>query len=294
MAHGDRPAGLPASLYGTGRTLVMGVLNVTPDSFSDGGKFLDPGRAVERGLELRADGADIVDVGGESTRPGAARIPAAEEQERVVPVIRRLVDAGIPVSIDTMNADTARRAIDAGAVIVNDVSGGLTDPTMLAAMSAVEVAYVCMHWRGSSARMDDFAIYDDVVTDVRDELQLRLRACTEAGIDPDRVVLDPGLGFAKHAEHNWALLRGLGDLAALGHPILVGASRKRFLGSLLADPSTAEPRAMSGRDLATSAVTALAAASGAWAVRVHDVRANRDAVEVERAWRTFGAATSQA
>jgi len=289
MADGDRPAGLPASLYGLGRTLVMGVLNVTPDSFSDGGHFLDPVVAVERGLELRAEGADIVDVGGESTRPGATRVPVAEEQARVLPVIEALAAEGIAVSVDTMHADTARRAVDAGAVIVNDVSGGLADPAMLATVSTVDAVYVCMHWRGSSERMDDFAVYSDAVAEVRQELMSRLHACTDAGIDPVRVVLDPGLGFAKNAEHNWALLRGLGELASLGQPILVGASRKRFLGSLLADPDTAEPRAMSEREIATSAVTALVAAQGAWAVRVHDVRANRDAVEVERAWRTFGA-----
>ena len=212
-----------------------------------------------------------------------------EEQARVLPVVRALVGEGIAVSIDTMNADTARRAVDAGAVIVNDVSGGLADPAMLATMAAVDAVYVCMHWRGSSERMNDFAVYADVVAEVHDELASRLRACSDAGLDPARVVLDPGLGFAKNADHNWALLRGLQTLAALGRPLLVGASRKRFLGSLLVDPVSDGPRAMEERDVATSAVTALAAANGVWAVRVHDARSNRDAVEVERAWRTFGA-----
>jgi dihydropteroate synthase len=286
MSAGTRPAGLPTSLDGLGRTLVMGVLNVTADSFSDGGRYLDPAAALRHGRAMRESGADIIDVGGESTRPGATRIPTDEEQARVLPVIRSLSADGIPVSVDTMNADTARRAVDAGAVIVNDVSGGLADPAMLAVVAGLETVFVCMHWRGWSERMDDFADYDDVVAEVCRELASRLRACEDTGVDPARVVLDPGIGFAKHAEHNWALLRGLDELGSLGHPLLVGASRKRFLGSLLADPATNEPRAMDDRDVATAAVTALAAASGVWAVRVHDVRANRDAVEVGRAWRT--------
>ena len=284
----DAPAGLPPSLYGLDRTLVMGVLNITADSFSDGGRFLDAGRAVQHGRDLYDDGADIVDIGGESTRPGAHRLSVEEEQARVLPAVRTLVADGIPVSIDTMNADTARRAVDAGAAIVNDVSGGLADPSMLRTVSEDTVPFVCMHWRGSSERMSELATYDDVVVEVRRELQGRLRACVDAGIDPARVVLDPGIGFAKNADHNWALLRRLGELASLGRPLLIGASRKRFLGSLLRDMVTHEPRSVEERDVATSAVTALAAASGVWAVRVHDVRANRDAVEIERAWRTIG------
>ncbi len=266
----------------------MGVLNITADSFSDGGRFLDEGRAAQHGRDLYDAGADIVDIGGESTRPGAHRVSIEEEQARVLPAVRTLVADGVPVSIDTMNSDTARRAVDAGAAIVNDVSGGLADPSMLRTMSEVTVPFVCMHWRGSSERMHEFATYDDVVVEVRRELDERLRACDDAGVDPARVVLDPGIGFAKNADHNWALLRRLEELASLGRPLLVGASRKRFLGSLLQDTVTHEPRSVEERDVATSAVTALAAASGVWAVRVHDVRANRDAVEIERAWRTIG------
>ena len=288
MPRSDAPAGLPPSLCGLDRTLVMGVLNITADSFSDGGRFLDAGRAAQHGRDLYDAGADIVDVGGESTRPGAHRISVEEEQARVLPAVRTLVADGIPVSIDTMNADTARRAVDAGAAIVNDVSGGLADPSMLRTVSEDTVPFVCMHWRGSSERMSEFASYDDVVVEVRRELDGRLRACADAGIDPARVVLDPGIGFAKNADHNWALLRRLEELASLGRPLLIGASRKRFLGSLLQDIVTHEPRSVEERDVATSAVTALAAASGVWAVRVHDVRANRDAVEIERAWRTIG------
>jgi len=288
MPRSAAPAGLPPSLCGLDRTLVMGVLNITTDSFSDGGRFLDAGRAAQHGRDLYDAGADIVDVGGESTRPGAHRVSVEEEQARVLPAVRTLVADGIPVSIDTMNADTARRAVDAGAAIVNDVSGGLADPSMLRTVSEDTVPFVCMHWRGSSGRMAEFATYDDVVVEVRGELDGRLRACADAGIDPARVVLDPGIGFAKNADHNWALLRRLEELASLGRPLLIGASRKRFLGSLLQDMVTHEPRSVEERDVATSAVTALAAASGVWAVRVHDVRANRDAVEIERAWRTIG------
>jgi len=276
------PAGLPDDLEALDRCAVMGVLNVTADSFSDGGRYLDAGRAVDHGLRMAADGADLVDVGGESTRPGADRVPADEEAARVVPVVRALVEQGVRVSIDTMRASTARAAVEAGACIVNDVSGGLADPDMLLAVADLGTPYIAMHWRGHSDRMQQLAVYDDVVRDVVGELSARAVDCARAGIDPERVILDPGLGFAKEADHNWALLQGLDALLDLGHPVLVGASRKRFLGSLLAVDG--EPRPLDARDDATDAVSALAAAAGAWCVRVHDVRGSRDAVEVAAAW----------
>lgn len=278
------PRGLPPALANLDRTLVMGILNVTPDSFSDGGRWADAASGVERGCRLHADGADIVDVGGESTRPGAGRITVEEELGRVVPVVQGLVAAGVPVSIDTMRAEVADACVSAGAVLVNDVSGGQADPAMLPWLATCDVPYVAMHWRGPSDVMEDLATYADVVAEVRDELAARVDALAEAGVDPERVVLDPGLGFAKRSPHNWELLRHLDALAQLGCPLLVGASRKRFLGDLLAD-ETGEPRAFDGRDAAGDAVTALAAAAGVWGVRVHEVRASRDAVLVARAWR---------
>jgi dihydropteroate synthase len=279
-----RPEGLPASLAGLRRTVVMGVLNVTPDSFSDGGHFLDASAAVAHGAELHAAGADLVDVGGESTRPGAVRVPEADELDRVIPVVMGLVERGVPVSIDTMRAQTARAAVAAGACLVNDVSGGLADPAMHATVAELGVPYVAMHWRGHSDRMADLATYDDVVVDVIRELRARADDAMAAGIPQRRIILDPGLGFAKEADHNWALLKSLPTLAAQGFPLLLGASRKRFLGSLLADES-GEPRPVDGRDSATDAVTAIAAALGVWAVRVHDVTGSRDAVRVAEAWR---------
>ncbi len=276
------PAGLPAALAGLDRCLVMGVLNVTPDSFSDGGRWLDAEGAVAHALEMTAAGADLVDVGGESTRPGAERVDPDEERRRVLPVVEALAAQGVVVSIDTMRASTAEAAVGAGAVVVNDVSGGLADPRMLPAVAALGVPYVAMHWRGHSDRMGGLASYDDVVADVASELGVRLDSAVAAGVDVDRVVLDPGLGFAKESDHNWALLRRLDVLLGLGRPVLVGASRKRFLGALLADDHG--PRVLVGRDDATDAVSALAALAGAWCVRVHDVRGSRDAVEVARAW----------
>jgi dihydropteroate synthase len=278
------PSGLPPALCGLGRTLVMGVLNVTPDSFSDGGRYLDAGAAVAHGLELHRRGADLVDVGGESTRPGAERISPADERERVVPVIRALAEAGVPTSIDTMNADTAEAAVHAGAALVNDVSGGLADPAMLSTIAELAVPFVCMHWRGPSDEMDALAHYDDVVLDVRHELAARVDACAAAGVDVSRVVIDPGIGFAKKATHNWELLRRLDELETLGRPIVIGASRKRFLGALLPDTSGA-PRPVDERDDATAAVSALAAERGVWCVRVHDPSSSRDAVAVATAWR---------
>ncbi len=266
------------SLPQPGRTLVMGILNVTPDSFSDGGEFLAADRAVTHGLDLFEQGADLVDVGGESTRPGAERAGADVELSRVLPVIEQLVAAGIAVSVDTMRAEVAVAAVRAGAVLVNDVSGGLADPDMLPAVADAGAAYLAMHWRGPSAHMQDLAVYSDVVAEVSAELAERVAAARAAGIDPDRLVIDPGLGFAKTPEHNWTLLRHIDQLDKLGQPILVGASRKRFLGELLAD--TDGPRPPKGRDAATTAITALLAASGIWGVRTHTVRAQRDAIAV--------------
>lgn len=277
------PDGLPPSLAALDRAVVMGILNVTPDSFSDGGRWESVDEAITRGRQLFADGADIVDVGGESTRPGAHRITPDDELQRVIPVVSALTGEGIPVSIDTMRAEVAAASVAAGACIVNDVSGGMSDPQMLPWLASVTVPYIAMHWRGPSAVMDDLATYDDVVGEVTAELAGRLAELSAAGVDSRRVVLDPGLGFAKRSAHNWPLLAHLDALMSLGRPLLVGASRKRFLGDVLADEQGA-PRDLEGRDAAGDAVTALAAAAGAWGVRVHEVRASRDAVLVARAW----------
>jgi dihydropteroate synthase len=277
------PRGLPAHLATQRRTLVMSVLNVTPDSFSDGGRYLDPGAAVAHARAQAEVGADIIDVGGESTRPGAQRISVAEELGRVLPVVEALAADGIVVSIDTMRATVASAAVDAGAALVNDVSGGLADADMYLFVADAEVPYIAMHWRGHAADMDSMAQYDDVVTDVVAELRDRLADLARAGVDLDRVVLDPGLGFAKTAAHNWELLRSMSALRGLGRPVLIGASRKRFIGELLAVDGV--PRPVEQRDAATAAISALAAAAGAWAVRVHDAAGSRDAVEVASAWR---------
>jgi dihydropteroate synthase len=269
------------------RCLVMGVVNVTPDSFSDGGRWYGADAAIAHGLELAAQGADIVDVGGESTRPGAQRVTEDEELRRIGPVVTELVRAGLPVSIDTMRARVAEFALDAGARLVNDVSGGLADPDMPRLVAAAGGSYVVMHWRGHSHDMYSRAVYADVVTEVRDELARRVDAVLAAGVDPGRIVLDPGLGFSKRAEHNWPLLTHLAEVSTFAgstFPVLVGASRKRFLGHLLAGPDGA-PRPFAGCDGATVAVTALAAAAGAWCVRVHQVPLNADAVRVAAAWR---------
>lgn len=278
------PSGLPPPLASAGRTVVMAVLNVTPDSFSDGGRFLDVERAFERGMHQVRLGADLIDVGGESTRPGAQRIPLAEELNRVLPVIEQLVAEGVSVSIDTMRAKVAEAAVAAGAVLVNDVSGGLADDAMLPLLAESGVPAVLMHWRGHSTDMSQRATYPSgVVAEVADELKSRLNAAVAAGVAADRVVLDPGLGFAKEPEHNWALLQSLHALEDLGQPLLIGASRKRFLGALLGDE--AGPRPVDARDDATLAVTALSAAAGVWCVRVHDARGNVDAVRVAEAWK---------
>jgi dihydropteroate synthase len=275
--------GLPAP----DRCLVMGVVNVTPDSFSDGGRWLDPVAAVSHGLSLAAEGADIVDVGGESTRPGAQRVDEAEELRRVGPVISELAAAGVLVSVDTMRAGVAEAALSAGARLVNDVSGGLADPRMPRLAAEAGVPYVVAHWRGYGRDMQERAVYDDVVREVGAELRRRVDAVIAAGVDPSAVIVDPGIGFAKLARHNWALLTNLGEIARLGggrpFPVLVGASRKSFLGSLLRGPS-GEPRAPEERDGATVAVSTLAAAAGAWCVRVHAVAANADAVRVAARW----------
>lgn len=249
----------------------MGVLNVTPDSFSDGGDHDTVDTAIAYGLRLSADGADLVDVGGESTRPGAVRVSAEQEAARVVPVIAALAQQGVRCSVDTMRASVATAAVRAGAVLVNDVSGGLADPEMLDAVAGLGTPYVVMHWRGQSVDMQTRAVYGDVVAEVCDELAGRLDACRAAGIA--QVVVDPGIGFAKTAEHNWALLQALPRLQALG-PLLLGSSRKAFLGALL------DGREPKGRDAATTALTVVAAQARCWGVRVHDVRGSADAVRV--------------
>ena len=260
----------------TDRICVVGVLNVTPDSFSDGGRFTNLDDAVAHGLAMRAAGADLIDIGGESTRPGAERVDAAEETRRVLPALRELTAAGVPCSVDTYRATVAGAALEAGAVVVNDVSGGLGDPDMAAVVRAAGCPWILMHWRGHSATMQQLAVYDDVVKDVRTELMTRVDAALAAGVAESQLVLDPGLGFAKTGAHNWALLAGLSSLVELGLPVLVAASRKSFLGSLLAD-STGEPRPVDQREDATTAITAHCAAAGVWGVRVHEVRPAVDA-----------------
>ncbi|KQR53591.1 dihydropteroate synthase [Leifsonia sp. Leaf336] len=260
-------------------TLIMGVLNVTPDSFSDGGRWLEPDAAVAHALDLVAQGADLIDVGGESTRPGAVRVDPVEEQARVVPVIRTLAGLGVTVSVDTLNASTARAAADAGAAIINDVSGGLGDPGMPDAVLDTGLQYVVMHWRGRLDAADSRAVYTDTVAEVRHELSARVTDLLDRGIDPAKLVLDPGLGFSKNATHNWQVLAGLHEFETLGYPVLIGASRKRFLGALLPEDAAVEDR-----DAPTAVISALAAQAGVWAVRVHDVASTRIALDVVRAW----------
>ncbi|MFG3557354.1 dihydropteroate synthase [Micromonospora sp. NPDC047557] len=259
--------------------VVMGVLNVTPDSFSDGGRYADLDAAVGHGVRLREAGADLIDIGGESTRPGAERIDAVTEAERVLPVIRELTAAGVPVSIDTSRARVAEAALGAGAAVVNDVSGGLADPDMARVVRDAGCPWVLMHWRGHSRQMRDLASYTDVVTDVRDELAQRIDEALAAGVPADRIVIDPGLGFAKTAAHNWELSARLPELLDLGYPLLFGASRKSYLGRLLAG-ADGTPRPTAQREAATVATSVLAVAAGAWGVRVHDVRATVDALAV--------------
>ncbi|MFD4243877.1 dihydropteroate synthase [Streptomyces sp. NPDC058525] len=280
---GPAPRGQVTGLPDWDRCAVMGVVNVTPDSFSDGGRWFDTTAAVKRGLDLAAQGADLIDVGGESTRPGASRVDEEEELRRVVPVVRGLASEGVTVSVDTMRASVAARAVAAGARLVNDVSGGLADPGMIPAVAAAEVPFVVMHWRGFSDGMNRLAVYEDVLAEVTAELRTRIDAVVAGGIAPERLLVDPGLGFAKNAEHDLALVARLPELRALGFPLLVAASRKRFLGRVLAGSSDAAPPPARERDAATAAVSAIAAHQGAWAVRVHEVRATADAVRVARA-----------
>ena len=278
-----------APVTGPDATCVMGVVNVTDDSFSDGGRFLNPARAIEHGFALAADGAAIIDVGGESTRPGAVRVDPEVEASRVIPVIKELAAQGLVVSIDTMHAPVARAALDAGAQIVNDVSGGRADSAMAPLVAAAGVRWVLMHWRSvSAAQPHHVPGYRDVVDEVHGELLDAVDVAVESGVEQRDLVIDPGLGFAKTAQHNWELLHALPRLVATGIPVLVGASRKRFLGALLADADgTARPPG--GRETATAVISALAALHGAWGVRVHDVRATADALKVLGAWREASA-----
>jgi dihydropteroate synthase len=249
-----------------GRPVIIGVLNVTPDSFSDGGEFVDPDAAIARAVTLRSQGADLIDVGGESTRPGAKRVDPELEKSRIMPVVRGMVELGIPVSVDTMNSATARSAITAGVRVINDVSGGLADPEMYRLIASTGVRYIVSHWRGHSDTMNDLTSYDDVVVEVRDALKARVAELLVWGVQPEQIVVDPGLGFAKTGAHNWTLLSQLAELESLGYPVLIGASRKRFLAPFAPDGAPAAER-----DFATAIVTALAADRGVWGVRVHDV-----------------------
>ncbi|QGG43332.1 dihydropteroate synthase [Aeromicrobium yanjiei] len=264
----------------------MGVVNVTPDSFSDGGKWLDADTAIRHGLDLVEQGADLVDVGGESTRPGALRIDEDEELRRVLPVIEGLVAEGVVVSVDTMRAAVAQRSLEAGAALINDVSGGRADPRMRAVAAETDAPIVLMHWREHSDVMQQHTSYDDVVADVRAELGQQVDAAIAAGVDPARIVVDPGLGFSKTGEHNWIVLAHLDAFVEMGFPLLVAASRKRFLGDLLSRDGALRP--VDGRDAATAAVTALAAAAGAWCIRVHDPAPSADAVRVAARLRQEG------
>jgi dihydropteroate synthase len=264
--------------------VVMGVLNITPDSFSDGGRYADLDSAVRHGAQMHRDGACLVDVGGESTRPGADRVDEETEAARVLPVIRELAARGVPMSIDTTRAGVAAAALDAGASVVNDVSGGLADPDMAKVVAEAGCPWVLMHWRGHAKRMRELATYTDVVADVKAELAARISDALAAGVAPDRIVIDPGLGFAKRPADNWQLTARLPELLQLGFPLLFGASRKSYLGALLAGPD-GTPRSTGARDAATIATSVLAVAAGAWGVRVHDVRGTVDALAV---WQASG------
>lgn len=277
-----RGRGTVRGLPGWDRCAVMGVVNVTPDSFSDGGHWFDTTAAIKHGLGLVAEGADLIDVGGESTRPGASRVDASEELRRVIPVVRGLASEGVTLSVDTMRAEVAEQAVAAGATLVNDVSGGLADPDMIPVVAAAGVPFVVMHWRGFSESMNSRAVYGDVVSEVLTELRSRMDAVIDGGVAPESLVIDPGLGFAKNAAQDLTLVAHLDRLRELGRPLLVAASRKRFLGHVLAGPDGTPPPARE-RDAATAAVSALSAGAGAWAVRVHAVRATADAVRVARA-----------
>lgn len=261
-------------------TGIWGIVNVTTDSFSDGGRFLDPARAIEHALALRDAGATVLDVGGESTRPGAERVDPAVEEQRVLPVIQELAGRGIAVSIDTLNATTAAAAVRAGARIVNDVSGGLSDPEMRAAVAESGADFAIGHWRGASADMYAKAEYRRASREVAAELRERIGESAAAGIAPSRIIVDPGIGFAKAGDQNWDVLRGLGDITGLGYRVLIGTSRKRFLAETLDEGEVTEER----RDLATAVTSALAVRYDVWAVRVHNVAATRDALAIAHAW----------
>lgn len=264
--------------------VVMGVLNVTPDSFSDGGRYAHRDDAIAHAHLMHGQGADVIDVGGESTRPGAARVDSHTEMDRTIPVIRELALGGVPISVDTTRAEVAAAALDAGAVLVNDVSGGLADPDMAKVVADAGCPWILMHWRGHSHEMATLATYRDVVAEVCAELRDRADAAIAAGVDAARIVIDPGLGFAKTAEHNWTLSAHLDAVVALGFPVLFGASRKSYLGALLAGPD-GRPRPVAKREAATIATTVLAIEAGAWGVRVHDVESSLDAIKVWKATR---------
>jgi dihydropteroate synthase len=248
----------------------MGILNVTPDSFADGGRHNDFEAAVHRAHEMLEEGVDIIDIGGESTKPGAERVSEEEEFDRVIPVIKELAKSGVRISIDTMRACTAKAAIEAGAHIINDVSGGLADPKMLTTAAELHVPYIAMHWRGHSREMNSLAVYDDVVKDVISELKERISAALDAGITEDKLIIDPGLGFAKDAQHNWDIIDSIDQFVAMGYPVLIGASRKRFLGGDNPDE----------REAATIRLTKRLSTSGIWGVRVHSVKPHKDALKV--------------
>jgi dihydropteroate synthase len=257
------------------RTLVMGILNITPDSFADGGKYLSKEDAITQGRRLITEGADIIDIGGESTKPGVDRVSEADELERVIPVVTELLKDGAVISVDTMRSEVARQAIAAGASYINDVSGGLADEKMASVIAQnPKVQYIAMHWRGHSKEMQKNAIYKDVVKEVKDELDERVSELLKAGIDPEQIILDPGIGFAKESEHNWEILKNIERFQLLGYPLLIGASRKRFLGELL---NAAEP---DKREAATIALTTELARLKVWGVRTHAVRAHQDAIAV--------------
>ena len=273
-----QPSGLPDNLRNLDRTLVMGVLNVTPDSFSDGGRFNDPEIATNHALQMIRDGADIIDIGGESTRPGSERISVQAELDRVLPVISALVDSGVAISIDTMRAEVAQAAVAAGACMVNDVSGGKSDPEILEYVASLNTPYILMHWRGPSNIMNTLTDYQDVVADVTNEISKQVDVAVAAGIARERIAIDPGIGFAKTVDQNWPILKHLDVLEELGLPILMGASRKKFLGELLIKDGV--PRNSDERESATTAISTLMAARGLWAVRVHDVKSSSDAIAV--------------
>ncbi|TQK76363.1 dihydropteroate synthase [Rarobacter incanus] len=278
----DNAAAPVAALLAPAPCKIMGILNVTPDSFSDGGRWIDAQAAVAHATEMIEDGADIIDVGGESTRPGAQRVPVDEELRRVIPVVRRLAENGVPVSIDTMRSAVAAAAVEAGAAIINDVSGGLADDRMLSQVADLGVPYILSHWRAHSPHMDRHDRYQDVVSEVVGELRGRIEAYVDAGADTGLLAIDPGLGFAKQGASNWPLLTHLKQLRDMGFPVLVGASRKRFLAQVIPGGAARPP---ADRDLATAVVSALATIGGAWCVRVHDVASTADAVAIGEQWR---------